>query len=81
MRRRPCAGSTLGQRRRRWTNVEPAQGQRLVFAGTVVLMQQIIHLLINLPIHNCTDIVWKQIGGNGTSFSDHGSTLFFTAHH
>ena len=30
-----CAivGSMLGQRRRRWTNIEPALGQCLVFAG------------------------------------------------
>ena len=26
----------LGQRRRQWTNIEPALGQRLVFAGLMV---------------------------------------------
>ena len=29
----PNAGSMLVQRRRRWTNIEPALGQRLVFLG------------------------------------------------
>ena len=29
----PIVGSMLGQRRRRWTNIEPALGQCLVFAG------------------------------------------------
>ena len=28
-------GSMLGQRRRRWTNIEPMFGQRLVFAGVI----------------------------------------------
>ena len=29
----PIVGSMLGQRRRRWTNIETALGQCLVFAG------------------------------------------------
>ena len=29
----PIVGSMLGQRRRRWTNIDPALGQCLVFAG------------------------------------------------
>ena len=33
MSRRPNAGSMLGRRRRRWTNIEPALGRRLMLAG------------------------------------------------
>ena len=29
-------GSRLGQRRRRWTNIKPAMGECLVFAGLLV---------------------------------------------
>ena len=32
-RRSPNAGTMLGQRRRRWTSIVPALGERLVFAG------------------------------------------------
>ena len=32
-RRSPKVGLMLGQRRRRWTNIEPTLGERLVFAG------------------------------------------------
>ena len=32
-RRSPNAGSMLGQRRRRWANIEPALGECLVIAG------------------------------------------------
>ena len=33
-RRGPNAGLMLGQRRRRWANINPALGPRLVLAGT-----------------------------------------------
>ena len=33
MRHSPIVGSMLGQRRRRWTKIEPAMGGCLVFAG------------------------------------------------
>ena len=32
-RRSPNAGLMMGQRRRRWANINPALGKRLVFAG------------------------------------------------
>ena len=31
--RSPIAGSMLGQRRRRWPNIEPAMGERIVLTG------------------------------------------------
>ena len=34
-RRWPNAGLMLAQRRRRWANISPTLGQRLVFAGRV----------------------------------------------
>ena len=46
-RRPPNVGSMLGQRRRRWTNIEPTLGERLVFAGGHVpkFMQNAVSML------------------------------------
>ena len=37
---RPIVGSMLGQRRRRWPNIDPTMGQRIVFAGNSSLGQE-----------------------------------------
>ena len=53
MKRSPDAGSMLGQRRRRWPNIDPALGDRFVFAGictwsNLVILGALLRLVFNI---------------------------------
>ena len=55
----------LGQRRRRWTNINPALGQRLVFAGylTNLMLNEMLfgaYVKLILPIVVEGDLVLTQ---------------------
>ena len=55
-RRPPKAGSMLAHRLRCWPNIEPIIGERLVRAGTIVLLNCELVFLIHLKLNSLTSI-------------------------
>ena len=91
VRRHPNVGGMLAQRRRRWTNITPASGQRLMFAGCDwpswislfwdKIPSRVLRLSV-LALGNDINTAIYWYGGTNTSYKTHFMliNLFTTIH-